>query len=78
MINLRGTNLYLILWLCVEADEDEYGDGDEVDEEGPTVGEAEGDAEAARQHDEDRAGAQDGAHQHHDLTKDGPTGYYTG
>ena len=71
------TSLYLILWLGVEADEDENGDGDEVDEEGPPVGEAEGDAEAARQHDEDRAGAQDGAHQHHDLEREsGPTGCY--
>ena len=75
---MHYTTLYLILGLGVEADYDEYGNGDEVDEEGPAVGEAEGDAEAARQHDEDGAGAEHGAHEHHDLVKGGPTGCYTG
>ena len=38
------TPLYLILGLGVEADDDVDADGEEVDEEGPPVGEAEGDA----------------------------------
>ena len=62
--------LYLVLGLGVEADEYEGGEGHEVHEEGRRVGEPEGDAQAARQHDEDGPGAQHGAHEHHDLVDD--------
>ena len=66
----RATTRSLVFGGQVETDEHVDEDGDQVVAEGDPVGDLEGGHESSHQHEEDSAGADDGAEHQHDLVAD--------